>query len=88
MIQGIASLINGILTILPMTARLAPKKGTKTVIVSFHVPKVVLEALDRLVEAGLFNNRSEAIRMALFNLLREMWREHPDLRSKLEVGYR
>jgi len=50
------------------------------------VPKALLEALDRLVEIGVFNNRSEAIRTALFNLLRE----HRDVIEKrqLTVGYR
>jgi len=58
----------------------------RTQIVSFHVPKALLEALDRLVEIGVFNNRSEAIRTALFNLLRE----HRDVIEKrqLTVGYR
>jgi len=58
----------------------------RTQIVSFHIPKALLEALDRLVEAGIFNNRSEAIRTALFNLLRE----HRELleRRQLALGYR
>jgi len=74
-----------------------PKRGSKnsrpeagaeprTQIVSFHIPKALLEALDRLVEMGVFSSRSEAIRTALFNLLRE----HRELleRRQLEMGYR
>lgn len=42
-----------------------------TQIVSFHIPKNLLKALDRLVEEGIFNNRSEAIRMAVLKLILE-----------------
>jgi len=46
----------------------------------------LLDALDQLVEMGVFNNRSEAIRTALFNLLRE----HRDLAERRQtiLGYR
>ncbi|MEM0345778.1 MAG: ribbon-helix-helix domain-containing protein [Thermofilaceae archaeon] len=66
--------------------KIEPRSEPRTQIVSFHVPKALLEALDRLVEIGVFNNRSEAIRTALFNLLRE----HRDVIEKrqLTVGYR
>ncbi|MCS7105270.1 MAG: ribbon-helix-helix domain-containing protein [Thermofilaceae archaeon] len=58
----------------------------RTHIVSFHIPRALLDALDELVEVGVFNNRSEAIRTALFNLLRE----HKDLieRKQMTLGYR
>ncbi|MCS7105122.1 MAG: ribbon-helix-helix domain-containing protein [Thermofilaceae archaeon] len=58
----------------------------RTHIVSFHIPRALLDALDQLVEVGVFNNRSEAIRTALFNLLRE----HKDLieRKQMILGYR
>jgi len=45
--------------------------GGRTQIVSFHIPKNILRALDRLVEMGVFNNRSEAIRLALYKLIEE-----------------
>jgi Arc/MetJ-type ribon-helix-helix transcriptional regulator len=65
---------------------LPPKRGaSRTVIVSFKAPKSLLEAVDELVEMGLFNSRSEVIRTAIFNLLREVGRER---RARLEVGYR
>ncbi len=60
--------------------------GSKTYIVSFHIPRALLDALDQLVEMGVFNNRSEAIRTALFNLLKE----HRDFleRRQMMLGYR
>jgi Arc/MetJ-type ribon-helix-helix transcriptional regulator len=61
------------------------RRESRTVIVSFHAPRSLLEAVDELVEMGLFNNRSEVIRTAIFNLLRELGKEK---RVKLEVGYR
>jgi len=63
-----------------------PSEEPRTYIVSFHIPKALLDALDRLVEMGVFNNRSEAIRTALFNLLRE----HRDVleRRQMMLGYR
>jgi Arc/MetJ-type ribon-helix-helix transcriptional regulator len=63
-----------------------PPVDSRTHIVSFHIPRALLDALDQLVEMGVFNNRSEAIRTALFNLLRE----HRDLaeRRQMILGYR
>jgi len=64
------------------------KRGSReprTVVVSFKVPKTLLQAVEELVEMGFFNSRSELIRTAIFNLLREIERER---RVKLEVGYR
>jgi len=61
-------------------------ENPRTYIVSFHIPRALLDALDRLVEAGVFNNRSEAIRTALYRLLME----HNDVaeRRHLMIGYR
>jgi Arc/MetJ-type ribon-helix-helix transcriptional regulator len=69
---------------------LPPREGRKprTVTVSFHVPKTLLEAVDELVEMGLFNSRSEVIRAAIFNLLRELEMKRREKRAKPEVGYR
>jgi len=58
----------------------------RTQIVSFHIPRALLDALDRLVEMGVFNNRSEAIRFALYKLVTE--RGTFLGRRYLEVGYR
>jgi Arc/MetJ-type ribon-helix-helix transcriptional regulator len=57
----------------------------RTVVVSFKAPKSLLQAVEELVEMGLFNSRSEVIRTAIFNLLKEVERER---RVRLEVGYR
>mgnify|MGYP001626462871 CR=1 FL=1 len=62
------------------------KSPDRTQIVSFHIPRALLEALDRLVEMGVFSSRSEAIRTALFNLIREH-RAALD-RGQLAMGYR
>jgi hypothetical protein len=64
---------------------LPPKRGSRTVVISFKAPKSLLQAVDELVEMGFFNSRSEVIRTAIFNLLREVERER---RARLEVGYR
>ena len=66
--------------------RFREERDVRTQIVSFHVPKALLEALDRLVEAGVFNNRSEAIRFALYRLLLDQQRLEE--RRLMEVGYR
>lgn len=47
------------------------QKTGRTAIVSFHIPVHILNAIDKLVEMGVFNSRSEAIRLAIYNLLRE-----------------
>ena len=38
-------------------------------VVSLRMPKTLLELLDNLVEMGVFNSRSEAIRIALIRFL-------------------
>jgi len=43
--------------------------GSRTEVVSFHVPRELLVEVDRLVSAGVFVSRSEAIRVALLYLL-------------------
>jgi len=63
----------------------APKPSS--VIISFHIPPTVLDAIDKLVEAGVFHTRSEAIRLAVFEMLtkyRFLW----DDKDKAQVGYR
>ena len=52
------------------------KGKDKMVLISVHVPKQMLDELDRLVQEGKFPNRSEAIRVAIRDLiLKEKARE-------------
>jgi len=44
------------------------KRGLE--IISLKLPEVYVRALDKLVEIGLYRNRSEAIRVAIRDLLR------------------
>jgi len=43
--------------------------GSKTVLITCKVPKELVEAIDKLVDEGVFNSRSEAIRYAIGVLL-------------------
>lgn len=45
------------------------KRGERMVMISVHLPQSDLEALDKLVEAGVFPNRAEALREAIRLLL-------------------
>jgi len=48
-----------------------PKKdpNSRMVLISVHIPKRILDAVNSLVKEGILPNRSEAIRMALVMLL-------------------
>jgi Arc/MetJ-type ribon-helix-helix transcriptional regulator len=46
------------------------KAQEKMVLLSVHLPKQLLEELDRLVAEGVFPSRSEAIRTAVWELVR------------------
>lgn len=47
---------------------------TTKITITVKVPKAYVEIIDRLVQKGLFNNRSEAVRVAIKELLkREMF---------------
>jgi len=63
-----------------------------TQIVSFHGPKALLNMLDELVAMGVFNNRSEAIRLALYKLMEEyrdfLLARRVGRRAHMVVGYR
>jgi Arc/MetJ-type ribon-helix-helix transcriptional regulator len=63
------------------------KQGKRVTAVSFHIPRNLLEALDKLVEKGAFNNRSEAIRTAIILMLRDFSKLQL-LEPQPEVGYR
>ena len=45
------------------------KAKEKMVLISVHIPKQMLEELDELVKQGAFPSRSEAIRIAIRDLL-------------------
>ena len=45
------------------------KAKEKMILISVHVPKQILEELDELVKKGVFPSRSEAIRIAIRDLL-------------------
>jgi len=59
--------------------RKAPNE--KMVLISVHIPREMLEELDEFVRQGLFPSRSEAIRVAIRDLL---YRE--DARDKAQGG--
>jgi hypothetical protein len=65
--------------------RLMQEKRGETTIVSFHIPPQLLKAVDELVEKGVFSSRSEAFRIAIVLLLRDLDRLG---RERPEVGYR
>jgi Arc/MetJ-type ribon-helix-helix transcriptional regulator len=63
--------------------------ANKEKIISFHVPEYMLEALDKLVEMGLFNNRSDAIRTAIFLMLSNHIPHYLEwVERQKQVGYR
>jgi Arc/MetJ-type ribon-helix-helix transcriptional regulator len=43
--------------------------GKNTVLISVHLPRQMVEELDELVRSGSFPSRSEAIRVAIRDLL-------------------
>ncbi|MGC8570758.1 ribbon-helix-helix domain-containing protein [Caldivirga sp.] len=45
------------------------KSEEKMVLISVHIPRQMLEELDELVRSGVFPSRSEAIRVAIRDLL-------------------
>lgn len=46
-----------------------PRGQERMILISVHVPRKMLEGLDRLVERGVFPSRSEALRLALCDFL-------------------
>jgi len=45
------------------------RSGVRMVLISVHIPRRMLEGLDELAKSGLFPSRSEAIRVAVRDLL-------------------
>jgi len=61
-----------------------PKTKSKEpmILISVHVPKQMLEELDELVKKGVFPSRSEAIRIAIRDLiLREQTRSKSQIQT-------
>ncbi len=51
-------------------------------LITVHIPEKFLEALDELVAEGRYPNRSEIIRIAIRDFLREeLWRKKEEPRS-------
>lgn len=52
------------------------KKQTsrKMVVVTFHLPASILEAVDTLVQAGIFVSRADAFRTAVTKLVQEEYK--------------
>ncbi|KUO84226.1 MAG: CopG family transcriptional regulator [Caldivirga sp. MG_3] len=45
------------------------RSGVRMMLISVHIPRRMLEGLDELAKSGLFPSRSEAIRVAVRDLL-------------------
>ena len=60
------------------------KSREKMVLISVHIPKAMLEELDELVKQGVFPSRSEAIRIAIRELLN---REHQKRRPEAKEAF-
>jgi len=57
------------------------------ILISVHLPKRALEELDELVRQGIFPSRSEAIRIAIRDLLyKEQARKGADVVEGIVVG--
>jgi Arc/MetJ-type ribon-helix-helix transcriptional regulator len=63
-------------------------KQGRTTIVSFHIPRRLLDRVDYFVKLGIFNNRSEAFRTAIYSMLRDLEKTYGIQEPKPEVGYR
>jgi len=59
------------------------KAKEKMTLISVHIPKQMLEELDELVKNGVFPSRSEAIRIAIRDLL---LKENSRTRQETGVG--
>gem|GEM_PF-546960 len=56
-------------------------------LISIQLPEAYIEGLEKLVETGIYPNRSEAIRHAIRDLLkRELWGESGP-RRPIQTGY-
>jgi len=63
------------------------KSKEKMVLISVHLPKQMLEEIDELTSQGVFPSRSEAIRIAIRDLLyKERSRKGVDVVEGIVVG--
>jgi len=63
------------------------KSKEKMVLISVHLPKQMLEEIDELTSQGVFPSRSEAIRIAIRDLLyKERTRKGVDVVEGIVVG--
>jgi len=63
------------------------KSKEKMVLISVHLPKQMLEEIDELTSQGVFPSRSEAIRIAIRDLLyKEQARKSVDVVEGIVVG--
>jgi Arc/MetJ-type ribon-helix-helix transcriptional regulator len=53
-------------------------------LIAVHLPEKIVEDIQRLVEMGLYPNRSEAIRNAIRDLLkRELWESNMNTSGRM-----
>ncbi|MFX1482800.1 MAG: ribbon-helix-helix domain-containing protein [Promethearchaeota archaeon] len=53
-------------------------------LIAVHLPEKIVDDIQRLVDKGLYPNRSEAIRNAIRDLLkRELWESNMNANSRL-----
>jgi Arc/MetJ-type ribon-helix-helix transcriptional regulator len=63
------------------------KSKERMVLISVHLPKQMLEEIDELVKQGVFPSRSEAIRIAIRDLLyKERSRKSMNVVEGIVVG--
>jgi Arc/MetJ-type ribon-helix-helix transcriptional regulator len=63
------------------------KSKERMVLISVHLPKQMLEEIDELTSQGVFPSRSEAIRIAIRDLLyKERSRKSVDVVEGIVVG--
>jgi len=65
------------------------KASEKMVLISVHIPKQMLEELDELVRRGIYPSRSEAIRIAIRDLIMkhiELLRKKQEFEDLLTPG--
>ena len=74
-----------------MTEKTENKERGRTVLISLHIPRGLFEEIEKLVEVGYFSSRSEAVRIAIYYMLRDINRQNifkPKMLPEAEVGYR
>jgi len=66
-----------------------PISNEKMMLISVHIPKRMLEELDEIVRRGYFPSRSEAIRVAIRDLIDKYIHSRPrttQLTSQFTIG--